>query len=315
MSEDLHTDREFGFHTRAVHAGARPEPGTGARAVPIYQTSSYVFEDPESAAAYFNLQEYGNTYSRIMNPTVAALEERLANLEGGIGAVAFASGLAAQSSALFTMLTPGDHVLASAALYGGTVTQLKHLARKLSLGLTFIDPDDPAGWRAALRDETRVLFAETNHRQPRRQRAGHRGGGEGCRGSGDTAHGGQHLCDPLPVPSHRMGRGHRGALGDPSSSAATAPASAARWWIPGTLTGRTASSASSPDPSPAYHGLAFHETFGTYGYLMKLRSETLRDLGGAMAPLNAFLFMQGLETLRAAHGAACGQRPRRGRVA
>ncbi|MDE0271669.1 MAG: PLP-dependent transferase, partial [Gammaproteobacteria bacterium] len=111
MSEDLHSEREFGFHTRAVHAGARPEPGTGARAVPIYQTSSYVFEDPESAAAYFNLQEYGNTYSRIMNPTVAALEERLANLEGGIGAVAFASGLAAQSSALFTMLTPGDHVV------------------------------------------------------------------------------------------------------------------------------------------------------------------------------------------------------------
>jgi len=123
-------DRDFGFHTRAIHAGARPDPTTGARALPIYQTSSYVFEDPESAAAYFNLQEYGNTYSRIMNPTVAAFEERVANLEGAVGGVAFASGLAAQHAALFTLLTPGDHVVASRALYGGTLTQLKHVLGK-----------------------------------------------------------------------------------------------------------------------------------------------------------------------------------------
>ena len=110
--------REFGFHTRSVHAGARPDPATGARALPIYQTTSYVFENSESAAAYFNLQEYGNTYSRIMNPTVAAFEERIANLEGGVGAVAFASGLAAQSAIFFTLLNPGDHVVASAAPNG-----------------------------------------------------------------------------------------------------------------------------------------------------------------------------------------------------
>src|SRR5687767_15357814 len=127
--------REFGFETRQVHAGQRPDPNTGARAVPIYQTTSYVFEDPESAAAYFNLQEYGNTYSRIMNPTVAVFEERIASLEGGVGAVAFASGLAAQASAFFAMLEPGDHIVASSALYGGSVTQLKHLTRKLSLDL------------------------------------------------------------------------------------------------------------------------------------------------------------------------------------
>src|SRR5512145_3170601 len=105
--------RTLGFHTRSVHAGARPDPVTGARALPIYQTSSYVFEDAESAAAYFNLQEYGNTYSRIMNPTVAAFEERVANLEGGVGAVAFASGIAAQAAALFTLLAAGDHVVSS----------------------------------------------------------------------------------------------------------------------------------------------------------------------------------------------------------
>ena len=155
------TDREFGFHTRSVHAGSRPEPTTGARALPIYQTTSYVFEDPESAAAYFNLQEYGNTYSRIMNPTVAALEERIANLEGGVGAVCFASGMAAQSAAFFTLLDPGDHVVSSAALYGGTITQLKHLFRKLSVELSFVDPDDLDGWRAAVRSNTKLLFAES----------------------------------------------------------------------------------------------------------------------------------------------------------
>ena len=114
--------RSFGFETRQLHAGQRPDPNTGARAVPIFQTTSYVFEDADSAAAYFNLQEYGNTYSRIMNPTVAVFEERVANLEGGCGAVAFASGIAAQAAALFTLLQPGDHVVASAALYGGTVS-------------------------------------------------------------------------------------------------------------------------------------------------------------------------------------------------
>src|SRR6266436_2454696 len=122
--------RAFGFETRQLHAGQRPDPNTGARAVPIFQTTSYVFEDPDSAAAYFNLQEYGNTYSRIMNPTVAVFEERVANLERAAGGVAFASGLAAQAAALFTMLVPGDHIVSSAALYGGSITQLKHLQRK-----------------------------------------------------------------------------------------------------------------------------------------------------------------------------------------
>src|SRR5919204_3118106 len=151
----------FGFDTRSIHAGQRPDPYTGARAVPIFQTTSYVFEDPGSAAAYFNLQEYGNTYSRIMNPTVATFEERIANLEGGTGAVAFASGLAAQAAALFTMLQPGDHIVASSALYGGSVTQLKHLTRKLSLQVTFVDPDDLDAWRRALKDNTKLLYGET----------------------------------------------------------------------------------------------------------------------------------------------------------
>ena len=153
--------RQLGFETRQVHAGQRPDPNTGARAVPIYQTTSFVFEDPDSAAAYFNLQEYGNTYSRIMNPTVAAFEERVANLEGGCGAVAFASGIAAQAAALFTLLSPGDHVVSSSALYGGSVNQLKHYLRKMSVELTWVDPDDTDAWRAAVRENTKALFAET----------------------------------------------------------------------------------------------------------------------------------------------------------
>jgi len=132
-----------------------------ARALPIFQTTSYVFKHCESAVAYFNLQEYGNTYSRIMNPTVAAFEERVANLDGGAGSVAFASGLAAQSAAFFTLLAPGDHVVASSALYGGTITQLKHVLGKLSVGVDFIDPDDLDAWRAAINDATKLLFAET----------------------------------------------------------------------------------------------------------------------------------------------------------
>src|ERR1700686_798033 len=155
------TPRAFGFDTRAVHAGQRPDPYTGARAVPIFQTTSYVFEDTDAAAAYFNLQEYGNTYARIMNPTVATFEERVASLEGGAGAVAFASGLAAQAAALFTMLQPGDHIVASGALYGGTVTQLKHLSRKLGLEVAFVDPDDIGAWQRAVRGPTKIPYAET----------------------------------------------------------------------------------------------------------------------------------------------------------
>ena len=145
-----------------------------------------MFEDPESAAAYFNLQEYGNTYSRIMNPTTAVFEERVANLEGGSGAVAFASGLAAQNAALFTLLEPGDHVVSSTALYGGTVNQFKHLLRKMNVELTWVDPDDLDAWRNAVRPEDKGVLRRDD-RQPGRQRAGHRGRGgrsrtpTGCR--------------------------------------------------------------------------------------------------------------------------------------
>jgi len=289
------TDRQFGFETRTVHAGSRPEPNTGARAIPIFQTTSYVFEDTEAAAAYFNLQEYGNTYSRIMNPTVAAFEERIANLDGGVGAVAFASGLAAQSAALFTLLRPGDHVISSSALYGGTITQFKHLLGKMSVELSFVNPDDLDSWKSALRDNTKVLFAET---------IGNPGGNildieavadlahrHGCPLMVDNTFATPYLCRPLEwgaditvYSATKFLGGHGTSLGGVVVDSGEFDWSNGRYPV-------------IADPSPAYHGLAFHETFGIYGYLTKLRAETLRDLGAAISPFNAFLLAQGVETL------------------
>jgi O-acetylhomoserine (thiol)-lyase len=291
----MNDPRAFGFDTRTVHAGQRPDPYTGARAVPIFQTTSYVFEDAESAAAYFNLQEYGNTYSRIMNPTVATFEERVASLEGGAGAVAFASGLAAQAAAFFTMLQPGDHIVASSALYGGTVTQLKHLSRKLGLELTFVDPDQVDAWRRALRENTKLVYGET---------IGNPGGNVlDIQAVADVAHeigaplmidntfATPYLCRPIEhgadIVVHSATKfigGHGTSIGGVVVENGTFNWSNGRYPVVA-------------DPSPAYHGLAFHETFGMYGYLMKLRSESLRDLGACLSPFNAFLFLLGLETL------------------
>jgi O-acetylhomoserine (thiol)-lyase len=293
--ERLEQAREFGFETRQLHAGQRPDPNTGARAVPIFQTTSYVFEDPESAAAYFNLQEYGNTYSRIMNPTVAVFEERIGNLEGASGAVAFASGLAAQAAALFTLLQPGDHVVSSAALYGGTVNQFKHLLRKLSVELTWVDPDDPGEWRKAIRPTTKALFGET---------IGNPAGNvldiealasvaheHGVPLIVDNTFATPYLCRPIEWGADIVIHSATKFIGGHGTSIGGVVAESGKFdWSNGRFPVIA-------DPSPAYHGLQFHETFGMYGYLMKLRAETLRDLGGALSPFNAFLFLQGLETL------------------
>jgi len=291
----MEESRAFGFDTRQIHAGQRPDPNTGARAVPIFQTTSYVFEDPESAAAYFNLQEYGNTYSRIMNPTVAVFEERMASLEGGCGAVAFASGISAQAATLFTLLTPGDHVVSSSALYGGTVNQLKHLLRKMNVGLTWVDPDDPGAWERAVGPNTKAFYGET---------IGNPGGnvldiGEVARIAHehslplivDNTFATPFLCRPIEwgadVVIHSATKfigGHGTSIGGVVVDSGEFNWSNGRYPVVA-------------DPSPAYHGLQFHETFGTYGFLMKLRAETLRDLGACLSPFNAFLFLQGLETL------------------
>ena len=284
-----------GFHTRAIHAGARPDPTTGSRAMPIHQTTSYVFGSADEAAAYFNLQEYGNTYSRIMNPTVAALEERIANLEGGVGAVAFASGLAAQHAAMFTLLEPGNHVVASAALYGGSTTQLKHVLRKMNVGLSFVDPHSLTAWEQAITPDTRLLFGET---------IGNPSGTVlDISAVADIAH--RHevplmidntfatpfLCRPLEYGADIVVHSATKFIGGHGTSLGGIVVESGEFdWSCGNFDVIA-------KPSPAYHGLEFHATFGTYGYLMKLRAETLRDLGSAMSPFNAFLIAQGVETL------------------
>ncbi len=285
----------FGFETRAVHAGHRPDPYTGASAVPIYQTSAFVFEDTDSAAAYFNLQEYGNIYTRIMNPTVAVFEERIANLEGGAGAVAFGSGLGAQAGVIFTALQPGDHVVAARAIYGGTISQFKNTLSKLSVEFSFIDGDDPAAWQSAITPKTKLFFAET---------IGNPGGNIlDIRTVADIAHAHgvalvvdntfatPYLCRPIEwgadIVVHSATKyidGHGTSIGG------VAVDSGAFDWSNGRFP-------SVAEPSPAYHGLKFHETFGTYGFLMKLRAEVLRDLGAPLSPFNAFLYTLGLETL------------------
>lgn len=288
-------EHEFGFATRTVHAGSRPEPTTGARAQPIFQTTSYVFESTEAAAAYFNLQEYGNTYSRIMNPTVAAFEERVANLDGGAGAVAFASGLAAQSATLFTLLVPGDHVVASAALYGGTITQFKHLLRKLSVAVDFVDPDDLDAWQSAVRENTKVLFAETIGNPAGNildiEAVANIAHSNRCPLVIDNTFATPYLCRPFEWGADITVYSATKFLGGHGTSLGGVVVDSGRFdWSNGRFPVIA-------EPSPAYHGLAFHETFGMYGFLMKLRAETLRDLGAAISPFNAFLLAQGIETL------------------
>ena len=289
------TPHVFGFDTRAIHAGQHPDPYTGASAPPIYQTSAFVFEDTEAAAAYFNLQEYGNIYSRIMNPTVATFEERIASLEGGVGAVAFGSGLAAQAGIIFALVQPGDHIVASRAIYGGTISQFKNTLSKLSVDFTFVDPDDPQAWERAVRDNTRAFFAET---------IGNPGGNVlDLQMVAEIASAHQlplivdntfatpYLCRPIDwgadIVVHSATKyidGHGTSIGG-----VVVDSGKFNW-----SNGRFPTVA---DPSPSYHGLRFHETFGMYGFLMKLRAEVLRDLGAPLSPFHAFLYTLGLETL------------------
>src|SRR6478672_9523009 len=266
--------RQFGFETRMLHAGHIPDPVTGARAVPIYQTTSYVFDDAETAAQLFELKQYGNIYTRIGNPTTAVFEERLASLENATGAVAVASGMAAQFVALMTLLSPGDEIVASSHLYGGTVTQFTHTFRKLSLNACFVDPTRLEHWEQAIGPHTRALYGETvgNPRgsvldlEPLAALAAQRG----IPLIVDNTFATPYLCRPIDWGATIVL--HSGRF-DYSRFPTIA------------------------DPSPSYHGLRFFDTFGHYGYLMKVRAETVRDTGACLSPINAFLLLQGLETL------------------
>jgi O-acetylhomoserine (thiol)-lyase len=285
----------FGFDTLAVHAGQRVDPVTGARAVPIYQTASYVFEDPRHAADLFDLNRFGNIYTRIMNPTTAVFEERVATLEGGVGALATASGLAAQAMAIMTLLESGDEIVASQHLYGGSHNQLAITLRRFGIATTFVDPGDMGAWREAITPRTRLLFGETIG-NPRIDILDIAAVAEVANDAGvplmiDNTFATPYLCRPIEHGAHLVTHsatkfigGHGTSIGGVLVDAGTYP------WDAGLFPGVT-------EPSAGYRGMRFQETFGNFAFIMKARVETMRDLGPALSPFNAFLFLQGLETL------------------
>ncbi|HNP72601.1 MAG TPA: O-acetylhomoserine aminocarboxypropyltransferase [Kouleothrix sp.] len=288
-------DRQFGFNTRALHAGQRPDAATGARAVPIYQTTSYVFEDTEHAANLFNLQRFGNIYTRIMNPTTAVLEERIAALEGGVGALAVASGQAAQLIALAGLLEAGDEIVAASTLYGGTYTQLDVSLRRFGINTTFVDPEDPENFRRAITPRTKVLYGETigNPRINVLDIAAVAGVAHDANIPLmiDNTFASPYLCRPIEHGADIVVHSATKFIGGHGTSIGGIIVDSGRFdWGKGAFPQLL-------EPSKGYHGIRFYETFGDFAFIMKARVEGLRDLGPALSPFNAFLFLQGVETL------------------
>jgi O-acetylhomoserine (thiol)-lyase len=288
-------DREYGFRTRAIHAGNIPDAVTGARALPIYQSSAFVFDDTADAAARFALQKYGNIYSRLANPTVAAFEERIASLEGGLGAVATASGLSAQFVTFASLAGAGDHIVASANLYGGSVTQLDVTLRRFGVDTTFVRSSDPADYAAAITAKTKLIFAETV--------ANPSGEIADIEGLADVA---QAHNIPLIIDSTIA----TPYLNRPIEWGADVVIHSATKFLGGhgtTLGGVVVESGRFhwanehfplfDEPVPSYGGLNWHGNFGEYAFLTRLRAEQLRDIGPALSPHSAWLLAQGVETL------------------
>ena len=307
-------DRPWGFRTRALHAGGRPDPTTGARAVPIYQTTSFVFEDAADAADLFALQKYGNIYTRIANPTIAAFEERMASLEGGIGAVATSSGQAAE---LLTFTTPGRRRgpprCQRRPLRRAPTPSSTSSLRRLGIDTTFVPADDPKAFLAAIRPETKALYTEIVA-NPSGVVADLDGpGGRRPRGRA-PAGGGLHPGDAPPVPALRARGRHRRALGDQVHRRPRHVDRRRHRRERHLRLGQAASFPGMTEPVASYGGLRFWENFGEYGFCTKVRVEQLRDFGACLSPFNAFLLLQGLETLAAADGRPRGQRPSGGRA-
>ncbi len=288
-------DREYGIETLCLHAGQLPDPATGARAAPIYQTAAYVFDDTDHAASLFNLQTFGNIYTRLMNPTNAMFEERMAALEGGRAAVAVGSGMAAQMTALLTIMEEGDEIVSASTLYGGTYSQFDVSFRKMGIHTTFVDPDEPENFRRAIGPRTKAVFAETIG-NPLSNILDISAVAAIAREAGvplvvDNTFATPYLCRPMDhgadIVVHSATKficGHGTSIGGVLVESGRFP------WDNGKFPGMV-------EPSRGYHGVRFHETFGDFGYTMKARCETLRTLGPSLSPFNAFLFLQGLETL------------------
>lgn len=289
------TDRDWGFRTRALHAGARPDPSTGARATPIFQTTSYVFEDTGDAADLFALQKYGMIYTRMGNPTVSAFEERMASLEGGIGAVAASSGHSAEFLAITALAGAGDHIVSSSHLYGGTITMFSNTLTNFGIETTFVDPTDPDAFAAAITPATKVMFTETIG-NPSGAIADIEALADVAQAHGlplaiDSTFATPALCRPIEWGADLVIHSATKFIGGHGTSLGGVVVEAGKFdWGSGRFPKFT-------EPVPSYNDLRWWDNFGEYAYCTKLRTEQLRDVGATMAPLNAFLFLQGLETL------------------
>ena len=288
-------DRTFGFDTLSLHAGQIPDAATGSRAVPIYQTTSYVFDSAEHAASLFNLQTFGNVYSRLSNPTVAVLEERIAALEGGRAAVATGSGMAAQMIALLNVCEAGDQIIAANTLYGGTHTQLGVNFKKLGIETVFVDASDPENFAKAITPRTKALYAETLGNPSLNvldiEAVATIGNQAGVPLFIDNTFASPYLCQPFQwgaaISIHSATKfigGHGTTMGGVIIESGKFP------WDNGRFPTMT-------EPSPGYHGVRFFETFGDFGFTMKCRMEGMRTFGPVLSPFNAFLLLQGVETL------------------
>lgn len=289
------SDRTWGFRTRALHAGGAPDPTTGARAVPIYQTTSFVFEDSADAANLFALQKYGNVYSRIGNPTVAAFEERIASLEGGIGAVATSSGQAAEFLTFTALVEAGDHIVSAAGLYGGTVTQLDGTLRRFGVSTTFVPGDDIDAYAAAITPRTKLIYTEVIG-NPSGSIADLEGLSELARAHKiplvvDSTLATPYLSRPLEHGADIVLHSATKFLGGHGTTLGGVVVESGKFdWGNGNFPRMT-------EVVPSYGGLRYWENFGEYAFCTRLRAEQLRDIGPVLSPHSAFLLLQGVETL------------------
>ncbi|HIL45738.1 MAG TPA: O-acetylhomoserine aminocarboxypropyltransferase/cysteine synthase [Acidimicrobiia bacterium] len=289
------TEHQWGFRTRALHAGGGPDPTTGARAVPIYQSTSFVFEDTADAADLFALQKYGTIYSRISNPTTAAFEERMASLEGGIGAVATASGQAAEFLTAAALAETGDNLVASSSLYGGTHTMFDVTLGRFGIEARFVNGDDPEAFAAQIDDRTRFMYTEVIG-NPSGAVADLAALSEVASAHGlplvvDATFATPYLCRPMEHGADIVLHSATKFIGGHGTSLGGVVCESGRFdWGQGRFAQMT-------EPNPGYNGLRFWENFGEYAFCTKLRAEQLRDIGASLSPFNAFMLLQGLETL------------------
>ncbi len=288
-------DRKFGIETLCLHAGQIPDPATGARAAPIYQTTSFVFDSADHAASLFNLQTFGNVYSRISNPTVAVFEERMAAIENGRAALACATGQAAEATAILTLAKAGDHIVSASTLYGGTHTLLGVNLKKLGIETTFVHPDEPENFRRAIRPNTKLVYAETLGNPlinivdlEALAAIAHE---VGIPLMVDNTVPSPYLCRPFDWGADIVVHSATKYIGGHGTTMGGVIVESGKFdWANGKFPEMV-------EASPGYHGVRFYETFGDFGYTMKARMEVMRTFGPTLAPLNAWLLLLGLESL------------------